>query len=73
MIVYPPFIRPEAPNPAIARPMISMLEEVAAPQTADPTSKTAKKLNNAHFRTVSLPRSRNVEAISLGTLLLKCV
>ena len=35
-----PFIMPALPRPAIARPTMNMDELVAAPQTAEPTSKT---------------------------------
>lgn len=34
--------------PAIARPTISMYDESAAPQIADPSSKIVKKERNVH-------------------------
>ena len=49
-IVYPPLRSPEAPIPATARPIISILEDTAAPHKADPISNTAKKLRNVHCR-----------------------
>ena len=49
-IVYPPLRSPEAPIPATARPIISILEDTAAPHMADPSSNTAKKLRNVHCR-----------------------
>jgi hypothetical protein len=47
-MLYPPLSSPEAPDPAIALPMMSMFEEVAAPHIADPTSKIPKKHKKAH-------------------------
>lgn len=44
-----PFVRPDAPMPATTRPTISIEDVCAAPQSADPTSKTAKKTRNVHF------------------------
>ena len=49
MMVNEPFWIPEAPIPATARPIINMLDEVAAPHNTDPTSKRAKKLRNVHW------------------------
>jgi hypothetical protein len=43
MIVKAPFIKPLPPNPATALPMMSILEETAAPQRAEPSSKTRRK------------------------------
>jgi hypothetical protein len=48
MITMAPFMIPEPPSPATARPTISMTEDVAAPHRADPSSKIAKKNKNDH-------------------------
>jgi hypothetical protein len=48
MTVRRPLVRPEHPRPAIARPIISMVEEFAAPQMAEPISKRRKKASNVH-------------------------
>lgn len=47
-IVKAPFIIPEDPAPAIARPTINILEEFATPQSKDPSSKMPKKVTNVH-------------------------
>lgn len=49
MIVKAPFCRPAVPIPAIALPTISILEEVATPQSRDPTSKRQKKVTKVHL------------------------
>lgn len=49
VMVKAPFVRPEAPSPAMARPTISMTDDCAAPQSAEPTSKMAKKAKKDHF------------------------
>lgn len=49
MIVNEPFINPDDPTPAIARPPMKIGEEVATPQTRDPTSKIKRKARNVHF------------------------
>jgi hypothetical protein len=43
MMVKAPFIMPEPPRPATARPTIKALDDWAEPHTADPTSKTRRK------------------------------
>jgi len=48
IIVKAPFWRPEEPSPATARPMMSIVDEVATPQSSDPSSKTAKKMRKVH-------------------------
>jgi hypothetical protein len=48
MIVKAPFIIPAAPNPATARPMMSILDDTAAPQRREPISKTPKKNKKDH-------------------------
>ncbi len=47
-IVKAPFISPEPPSPAIARPMINIDDEVAEPQIADPISKRSRKVIYDH-------------------------
>jgi hypothetical protein len=39
-----PFMIPEAPSPATARPAINMRDEVDTPQSSDPSSKTARRV-----------------------------
>lgn len=39
-----PLLRPDPPTPAIARPTMSIAEDCAAPQMADPTSNTKKNV-----------------------------
>lgn len=48
IMVIAPLMIPEAPNPAIARPTMSMLDEMAAPQRTEPISKIAKKVKKVH-------------------------
>lgn len=48
MIVRAPFIIPEVPIPATARPTMSIAEEFAAPQIREPISNTAKKAIKDH-------------------------
>lgn len=42
----PPFRMPEAPEPAMARPMMNIVELVDTPHINDPNSKTARKERN---------------------------
>jgi hypothetical protein len=44
MIVREPLAMPEDPTPAMALPTINMLEDCAAPQRREPTSKMKKKV-----------------------------
>ena len=46
IITNPPFIKPDAPMPAIARPTINMMELWAAPQMRDPISKIERNTMN---------------------------
>jgi hypothetical protein len=46
--VKAPFWIPEAPIPAIARPTMSIMEELATPQIREPSSKREKKARNVH-------------------------
>ena len=43
-MVRPPFISPEDPIPATARPMMSIVEDLATPQMSEPTSKMKKQV-----------------------------
>lgn len=42
-IVMLPFTSPDAPKPAIARPQMNMIDEVAAPEINEPISKVKTK------------------------------
>lgn len=48
MMVRPPFMMPEDPMPATARPMMSMLDEAARPHMREPSSKTATNVKKVH-------------------------
>lgn len=52
-MVSPPFERPALPIPATARPMIIIVEDWAAPHTADPASKIAMNDRNVYFVEIS--------------------
>jgi hypothetical protein len=39
---------PAAPKPAIKRPTMNMGDDIAAPQTMEPISNTAKKARKVH-------------------------
>lgn len=47
-MVRTPFISPEAPKPAMARPTMNMGDDCAAPQSAEPSSKVVKKTKKDH-------------------------
>jgi hypothetical protein len=49
MIILPPEKMPAAPAPAIARPLMKAVELGAAPQIAEPISKTTIDRRNTHF------------------------
>ena len=49
MIVNPPFISPEPPIPEMARPMISIVELVATPQSSEPSSNIERKTRNVIY------------------------
>lgn len=49
MIVKPPFIRPDPPIPAIARPMMSIVELVATPHMREPISNMNRKIRNVIY------------------------
>ena len=54
MIVRAPFIKPADPKPAMARAIMSIMEELATPHSKEPNSNTKKKLKKVHFRFFSL-------------------
>ena len=47
-MVIPPFINPEPPRPATARPTINIGDEVAAPQISEPISNRSRKARKDH-------------------------
>jgi len=49
-IVRAPFVRPDPPSPATARPMINMVDDCAAPQIAEPISNKARKKRNVDYK-----------------------
>ena len=49
MIIMPPQKMPAAPMPAMARPTMKAAELGAAPQRAEPTSKTRMETRNTHL------------------------
>lgn len=56
IIVMAPFCSPELPMPATARPTMNIKDEVAMPQTSDPSKKTSKKDRKVHCRVSQLSR-----------------
>lgn len=52
-IVRAPFIIPEPPRPATARPTINMREDVATPHSNDPSSKRSKNEMNTYCISVN--------------------
>ena len=54
MVVRQPVNRPEEPRPAIARPIMNIADDCAAPHMAEPTSKTKKKARKVHWEGVRL-------------------
>jgi len=55
---------PEAPEPAIALPMIKAIDVGAAPQMSEPSSKSPKAIKVIHFtekKVYSLPNERRNE------------
>jgi hypothetical protein len=49
MMVSAPLVRPEAPSPAIALPIISIVEDRATPQIVEPNSKRPRKEINVIY------------------------
>jgi len=49
VISRPPFIRPAAPKPATALPLINIVEVIAVPHIKDPSSKTARKVMKVYL------------------------
>jgi hypothetical protein len=59
MIVMAPFISPEEPRPATARPTMRAVEVGATPHSSDPNSKTKRKTRKVYCLHVSInPRRR---------------
>jgi hypothetical protein len=50
MVVRAPVVMPEDPKPAMARPMMNMVDDWAAPHRAEPISKTVKKMRKHHWK-----------------------
>lgn len=50
MVVRAPVVMPEDPKPAMARPTMNMIDDWAAPQRADPSSKIKKKMRKHHWK-----------------------
>jgi hypothetical protein len=48
-IVRAPFIKPEAARPATVLPIINIADVTAAPQIAEPISKTTKNVKKVHY------------------------
>lgn len=67
IMVIAPFIMPEAPNPATARPTINILDETAAPHRTEPTSKMAKKTRKDHYLVINVNQNNVWECTSLYT------
>ncbi len=53
MMLKAPLIKPDDPAPAIARPIISMLDDCAAPHSTEPISNRAKKVSQDHLEMIS--------------------
>lgn len=51
-LVKAPFCMPELPMPAIARPTMSIFDEMAMPHISDPSSKTKKVHRKVHWVSV---------------------
>jgi len=66
-MVIPPFTKPDAPNPAIARPPISIDDEMATPHIRDPSSKTKAKTRNVYYQDISFAQSEAVKGWQLHT------
>jgi hypothetical protein len=49
MIVRAPFVKPDAPILAMARAMISILDDWAPPQRPEPNSKMARKTRKVAY------------------------
>jgi hypothetical protein len=49
MSVNAPFSKPEVPSPATVRPIMKKVDEVATPQSKEPTSKMATKTRNVRL------------------------
>ena len=54
-----PFLSPDPPSPATARPMINIFDDCAAPQIAEPTSNRTRKARKVYFRKLVYFHLRN--------------
>ena len=72
MIVMAPFWSPEVPIPAMARPAMSIFDELAAPQTSEPAANRNKKEMKVHWISVSQLLESGGSLVAL-TLALKYV
>ena len=61
MVVRQPVNRPEEPRPAMARPMMNMGDDCAAPHMAEPSSKTKKKARKVHWGRITLSQASGLE------------
>lgn len=61
MVVRQPVNRPEEPRPAMARPIMNIADDCAAPHMAEPSSKTKKKARKVHWGRVRLSQASGLE------------
>jgi hypothetical protein len=71
-MLYPPLRSPELPNPAIDLPIMSIVEDVAAPHTADPNSKIPKKQRKVHWKEILMSATTTEKSV-LCTFMLNSV
>lgn len=71
IMVMAPFWMPEVPSPATARPIMSIVDETATPQSNDPRRKMPKKLKNTHFNLDSVSDIIVIKWIGALTFVLK--
>lgn len=78
-IFRPPFSKPAQPMPAIARPAMNILDEMATAQMSEPSSKTMKKARYVHCGvykrrlSVDLIRKANLEFEMLEQFSIQCL
>lgn len=56
MIVIAPFIIPDAPDPAMARPIMNIGELMETAHTKEPSSKIARNERNVYYHPMLKPR-----------------